>query len=105
MERSPINNQYSSLNATELQESYMSEGPADVNQKRSEFWVRNDFLNLSEFVRDRILKVYYITLYVTVALFIAIIIAFLFPVDWSDNSSINVLMYKVDQWIKLQNVP
>jgi hypothetical protein len=33
-----------------------------------------------------------------------IIMAFLFPIDWTDDSRMNILMYKVDQWIKLQNV-
>lgn len=97
-------NQYASLNSPGIQDSYVSEASFVAPFKRDDIWVRNDFLGLGEFVRLRILRLYYLTLYTALAIFILIIMAFLFPIDWTDDSRMNILMYKVDQWIKLQNV-
>ena len=75
--------------------------PRDSSQ---DFWLKNDFLNLQLFVSEKMLRAYYLAFYATVLLFILIMMALLFPVDWSDNSRLHVLMYKIDYWIKSNNV-
>lgn len=103
MEIMQLKNPYSELDNSSANNSDTSLDKK-YEEKPQDFWVKNDFLNLQLFVRQRILKIYYFTFYATVFLFIFIMMAVLFPIDWTDNSQINVLMYKVDQWIKVQNV-
>lgn len=104
MKKSPVENKYEELSNSNLSDSAENSHSKFQTPKIQDFWLKNDFLNLHLFVRQDILKVYYLIFYITVVIFILIVMAVLFPIDWTDNSKINVLMYKIDQWIKYKKV-
>ena len=104
-----MNENRSRVSSSQFKTNQISDSEIKKSKRKAmvnfpDFWLKNDFLNLQIFVSERILKIYYSVFYATVVLFILIMMALLFPIDWSDNSKINILMYKIDQWQKYQSV-
>ena len=71
-----------------------------VTLPHDNFWVKNDFLGISEFLSYRTIQVFYGLCYLALALTVVTFIGLLFPSDITGNAQSNLLLNSIDSWNK-----
>ena len=68
------------------------------------FWIKTDFLNLHDYVSLKIVRLYYLVFYLTMALFLVTLILLLFPFDADYDYKTTYLLNKIDVWNRNDDV-
>lgn len=68
------------------------------------FWIKTDFLNLHDYVSLKIVKLYYLVFYLTLALFLITLILLLFPFDADYDYKTTYQLNKIDIWNRNEDV-